>query len=571
MEQRYNIQFNRTPPAPHQVKAFQNFEQLLKDSENPHAPTKKKNKVVGMRSRTAYLTYFISSAAAVALLVFGWLQWQASTATPVFTDQQIGAYFAERPFILPPSTANVPDVKMASIEKTEEDQKIALDDGQVVVSRTTLFRDRGRAIQQPVQLHYRQMDEVADYFLAGLPLAYTEAGQNTQLDAAVVLDVYATAAGQPIPIAAGEQVEVQLNTRVYTDNEQADYALYRLDTVARRWEKVAAVGSTYQDIDWPQDWPSVQAYRQLEASYADKIRRASEASELLPPSAPQAPKKKLGNKPTIELDFLNGLALTEDSELKAEDLERLNSRGIWELLPETGQIDMRAFNVVWEQVRLRHLAGGDRYELTLINPQRQEKLIVQPILLDNTNYQAAMQRYEADLANYQAALAEYEEQTKQNNQLIIEERDLALADAKAAILQEVAQLPLEKQIKYQQQQVNFRFSISSWGLYAVARSLQELAPLTEVNYRGERNKPQSKQFVYVADKRYKTIYRSLKQGEKQSLPISKTTKIWLVDEQGDLYRSTSQQNNSALKTIQIEALGPLAPSASLVKQQLGLE
>lgn len=574
MEQRYNIQFNRTPPDAEQVKAHQNFEQLLQDFEQPPGrSTDKKPRLFAMRSRSAYLTYFVSSAAAVALLLFGWWQWQGSEVGAVLSDQEVAAYFAKQPFILPPSTANVPDVKMASMSETEKDQKIALEDGQLIVSRTALFRDRGRAIEQPVQLHYRQMDEVADYFLAGLPLAYTDAEKEIQLDAAVVLDVYATAAGQRWPIAAGEEVAVALNTYVYADSSQADYALYRLDTVARRWEKIAAVAGTYQAIAWPEDWTSVRAYRELEASYSDKIRQARTASKLSePPLPPQAPKKSVGKNPTIELDFLNGLALTPDSDVRPEDMERLNSRGIWELLPETGQIDMRAFNVVWEEVRLRHLAGGDRYELTLINPQRQERLLIQAILLDDANYQAAMQRYEAEMATYEAALAAYQEQSSPDSQALLAERDQALAAAAAAILREAAQLPVAEQAQYQRQRVNFRFSISSWGLYAVARSLQTLAPPREANYRNE-GKPsaQGQQMVYVADSRYKTIYRSLKQGEKQALPLSEATKVWLVDEQGGLYRSRIQQPEKQSRTIHIEAVGPLAPSATLVKQQLGLD
>lgn len=571
MEQRYNILFNRTPPKTEQVEAHQNFEQLLQRFDPPLNSTNKRNKVVGMRSRIPYLTYFISTAAAVALLFFGWLQWQANTTTS-FTDQELAAYFAKQPFVLPPSTANVPDLQTTAIEQTEEDQKLALDNGELVISRTALFRDRGRAIERPVQLHYRQMDEVADYFLAGLPLAFSEAEQPVQLDAAVVLDVYATAAGRHIPIATGQTVEVTLNTHVYADTSLGAYALYRLDTVARRWEKVAAVAATYQDIAWPQHWASVQAYRKLEANYADKIRQASGSTKLPPPTAPQPPRNSVGNNPTIELDFLNGLALTTDSDVRPEDMERLNSRGIWELLPETGQIDMRAFNVVWEQVRLRHLDSGDRYELTLINPERQEKLLVQPILLDNNNYQAAIQRYEAELAAYQDKLASYQEQTTPDSPQLIAERDEALAKAYTAILQEAAQLPLQEQTKYRQQQVDFRFSISNWGLYAVARSLHALAPLSQTEYHNESENTQSKLMIYVADSRYKTIYRSLKQGKKQALPLNETTKAWLVDEQGGLYRgANTSRADSPLKIIEIEAIGPLAPSVTLVKQQLGLE
>lgn len=567
MEQRYNIHFNRKEPDRDQLKGFQNFDQLLQSFESGTPPSLPKTRLIGMRSRYRYLTYVVGTAAAVLLLLFARGQWGRDTAIPAFPDT--ATYFASRPFILPPATANMPDVSAVTISHTAQSQTINLDNGTLVLSQSALFRDRGRAIEQPFQLHYRQLDEVVDYFLAGIPLTSLESGQLQQLDAAVMLEVAATEAGKLLPIAANEEVAVRLTTQVHAVASTPDYALYRLDTVQRKWEKIGAVTARFEPNQWPEDWESVQQYQRVVADYARQMSQLKASTTPLP-MKPQPPKRVVEHNPTIELDFLNGLALAAGSDVRPEDLERLNSRGIWELLPETGQIDLRAFNVIWEQVRLRRLDGSDRYELTLINPQRQEILLIQPILLNEANYQAALARYELAMKRYETALAASEKNGAQDSLGLVAERDQALAAAKQAIEAQLAQLPAAERRKYQVQKVHFSFAIASWGLYAVARTVEDLPANTLVDYLDEDKSSAKDRLLYVADSRYKTLYRSLQLPENQALPLCESCKIWSVDAQGQVAIASTSDEAGSTK-IRFRKIGPLASSAALVKQQLSLD
>ncbi len=567
MEQRYNIHFNRKEPSREQLKGLQDFDAVLKAYEAGTPISRPTTKVTAMRTRYRYLSYAIGSAAAVALLVFAWGQWNSGVAA--YSPQDTATYFTNRPFILPPATANVPDVEAVTIADEEQAQTIHLDDGTLVFARSTLFHDRGRAIEQPFQIHYRQLDEVIDYFLAGIPLSYLVGEQQQQLDAAVVLEVAATSAGSIIPIAAGQAVSVQLATEVYITDNIADYALYQLDTVLRQWEKVGPVSSQFEASQWPASWESVQQYQRVVADYAKRMEVLKATNPSLPPR-PQAPKRVVANNPTIELDFLNGLALAAGSDVHPQDLERLNSRGIWELLPETGQIDMRAFNVVWEQVRLRRLAGGDRYELTLINPGKEETLLIQPILLDEGNYQAALARYELALEQYVYALTASQENVAEDSASLVAERAQALLAAEQAIQAQLAQLPTAEQQKYHHRKAFFTFEIASWGMYAVARTLDDLPPAIPVAYLDEEKIAVKDQLVYVADPRYKTLYRSVRQPQNQVLPLGESSKIWSVDAQGQLSIGLASDEGSS-KKMRFQKVGALASSAALVKQQLSID
>jgi len=199
MEEQYDIRFNRPEPDSEQIAAHQDFDALMAAFEQDAG--EQSAVVVPMRTkRRSYLAY----AAAIAALIFAAYPVYRSWSAPNYPDE--ATYFAARPFLDPPATANAPDLLAEIIVDPSADQNIELAKGQLVFSSAVFQQDRGKAIDKPVELHYRQLDEVADYFMAGLPLQYKEADKNTQLDAAVVLDVHATAAGKPLDIAQGQSV-----------------------------------------------------------------------------------------------------------------------------------------------------------------------------------------------------------------------------------------------------------------------------------------------------------------------------------------------------------------------------
>ncbi|MEM9835778.1 MAG: hypothetical protein AAF828_04720 [Bacteroidota bacterium] len=573
MKERYNIQFNRPEPTSEEIKQFQDFDQLLKDfaAQDPEQRSgtvpsvtipDRSTKVISIWRKLT--PYGVAAAAVVAFLIWGLPL--LDTSNPVIDEQ---TYFASQPFINPPATANVPDLIAETVLDPEVDQEIPLDDGELVLSHTALFRDRASAIRRPVEVHYRQMDEVADYFLAGLPLAFEENGQLKQLDAAVVLDVYATAAGEPVSIDPSASVAVHLGTKIQLDQQLANYRLYRLDTVSRSWQDAGPVKMEVAEQNWPEEWPVVQQYRQLEKDYANRLRLAQAESNIQLPNRPEKPTREAGDNPTIELNFLDELALAAGSDVGPEDLDRLNSRGIWEMLPETGEIDLRAFNVIWEEVRLRRLGQNDRYELTLINPAKQEKLIIRPILLDDSNYRAAMERYRAELAEYEKAVAALEAESPVNIEQIESERDAALASAEADIQAYVQSLSPAEQTAFQQRRVDFRFEISNWGLYTVAKVVEDLPLMQEVSYLETVEGMISPQSIYLTDGKHKTLYRGLAQPQGSKLPIGATSSVWLVDEQGKLSIGDLKEQ-AETTTLAIRPIGPLPSSASLVKRKLGL-
>ncbi|MEL6356885.1 MAG: hypothetical protein AAFQ37_08160 [Bacteroidota bacterium] len=450
MPQKYNIRFNRPEPSSEEVNKHRNFDDLLNryhgETDKSHPTTR----VMPMRSRR-YLTYVIGAAAAIALLLIAYRGFQDAkqqkNANGVFVEDAT----QDPASLLPP---------LASFEIADpaNDQNISLMDGEMVISRTTLFRDRGRSIERPILIHYRQINEEVQAKLPGLLLDHVNTNTTLpNLDAAAVLEVFATAGGQPISMAPEALVPVELNAQIATSDlgHLTDYQLYRFDSLSQRWIAFGTIEAEAIDPGWPADWGVAQQYRNVEQDFAQRIADAQFDTPL--PPRPTPPQREIGDNPTLELDFLNELALAEGSDVNQSDLERLNQRGIWEILPETAAINENAFNVIWEQVRLRRLQN-DRYEMTLINPQKQERLIVRPILLDDGNYREAMYRYEVALATYNNIL-EGQQVAKAAIARLQAEREAALHQATLEVQDFIDAMPKAEQQRWKNRTATFRFSI----------------------------------------------------------------------------------------------------------------
>lgn len=573
MEDLYDIRFNRQEPSSEEIAAHQDFDALMAAFEEN--PERKTAVIVPMRAKRR--PYF-AVAAAIALLLAAYPVYQILTKSTLPDET---TFFAARPFVDPPATANIPDLIAEVVVNPETEQEIALDDGQLVLSSTALFRDRGKSIGKPVQVHYRQLDEVADYFMAGLPLNYKAEGNIAQLDAAVVLDIHATAAGKPVKIAAGESVAIELNTTINNDGE--DYRIYQLDTNSRQWIDAGPLNSKQiaQNNGWPEDMPEVKQYQEIEQRYDRQIAAAEQTarnnSQL--PERPTPPQRQAGKNPTLELDFLNQTSLADGSTVSPQDLGRINKGGIWELLPETGSVDVRAFNVEWNSVRLRELPN-EKYELTLINPQKEEKLIIRPIMLDDGDFFQAQQRYEAELEAYEAAIAAAagDQENDEVNKLKLEKEN-ALNELSKQIMANVEAMPLAEQQRLQQRRANFKFAISSWGIYAVAKQIKDLPQLSSVAFSSQPaiDDEQSAR-VYYTDGKHKTLYKGLVRKDNSRLPLDQdntSARIWIVNEQGELVIANVPQGtvpalNGNVKLNTSEAQ-PLPSSAALLRQKLILE
>ncbi|MEM8584910.1 MAG: hypothetical protein AAGF87_11600 [Bacteroidota bacterium] len=542
MEHNYDIRFNRAEPSSDQIAKHSDFEALLAQHQAQEP--------IRTAKRRRIKPYMWAAAAAVLLLVgaFTFLQ-SDSSDYPTTKD-----YFAAQPYVNPPAefAALPPYEALATKEAYIEEALLQNNEQRLLVSRMRLANEYGA---QPIEIHHRTMNDVADFFMAGIPLDYDSLGTQMQLDVTAIVDLYATAGGQRITLAEGSDYSMDLSTSISagSDGSLPMFFLYQLDTTNRRWEYLQEVpASEVAEINDPiEELPLVQDRQRLARDYAQRITELENRplSATLPP---QPPLQTAQGQPTLTLDFLNGMVLAEGSNVSSEELENLNGGSDWQITPESPAINENAFNVEWEQVRLRHLSE-DRYELTLINPAKEERLIVRPIWFDTDNLAQRQARYEADLAEYQSAneqaLLEKEEDLRELNR----QKEAALSAADRAIADYLASLSPEEQEALENRWVNFNLQLNELGTFAIARSFNPSIDTRPTRIESESGEPITGRPVFLTDGQTNSLYRTYL-GRQVDLPTTNFDRIWLVDEAGNIQLAKGLKQGEAVVT---KNLGPL--------------
>ena len=508
MEQRYDIRTKLTEPSSERVAEHRDFDALLErfHSEAPATAPVTPARVIRFRP---WLYPVLSTAAAVALLLVAYFAFYPRGDRPLDSVE----YFAEQPFVDPPDLVGspMPAYRVQTVANTEGGELVLPSGARLVVPEYAFAVDRGsEPVAGEVLIHYRELLDFVDFFQAGIPMEYGNADRLSYLDPAGIVDIYAEQNGQRLHLLPGRAMEVSFTSAVQTqpDGSLPQLAVYYLDESARRW--------VYQGLDRITDL-TTEADRIGEFSTVPEAVAQWEATNPAP-IPPVAPRATPGDNPTLQLDFLNDLALAPGSDIAPQELRAINESGIWEILPATGSVNANAFDITWEQVRLNRLGDG-KYELTLIHPQNELRLIVQPVL-SAAELQRARATYQSELVVYRADSADW----AQRLAAVRVDAAEALAAGKSSSIAEG-----------DKRTVRHHFLIDSLGIYTVAHTVQpELRPAL-LSLRDQSGRLVTGQPVYVVNSRGNTIFRYLAgDPSRPAIPATGDNLLWTVDEQGRL-------------------------------------
>ncbi|MEM6397299.1 MAG: hypothetical protein AAF741_13210 [Bacteroidota bacterium] len=546
MEHDYDIRFNQPEPDSKKIADYRDFEALLAQHQGEKSQAAK---------RLRFKPVYWAVAASLALLISAFFLLRQNTSSYPSSE----AYFASLPYINPPvdHAALPPHQVMSTQESYIEEALLQNNEQRLLVSRMRLANEYNA---QPVELHHRTMDDVADFFLSGIPLGYDSLGQQRQLDVTAIVDLFATAGGQRISLATDSDYDLEMSTTISagSDGSMPLFFLYQLDTTNRTWEYIADVpAQELEDIQDPaEELPLVQDRQRLARDYATRISEL-EDRPLNTSLPPQPPLQTAQGQPTLTLDFLNGMALAEGSNVSTEELEALNGGSDWQIAPESPAINTNAFNVEWQEVRLRHLSE-DRYELTLINPNKEERLIVRPIWFDLEKLAERQAKYENELAEYEASISGALEQRKTDLDELRRQRDAALDAADRAIASYLASLSEEEQAKLKARRVKFELELDELGTFAIARSFITQSPNRSLKVVDENGNTIEGKTLFSTDGNTNSIYRSFL-GNQVDIPSPDIKTLWLIDESGDLQIGTYEATKNRISTKRV---GPLTNDLS---------
>ncbi|MEZ4986863.1 MAG: hypothetical protein R2795_17800 [Saprospiraceae bacterium] len=524
MEKNYQFQFHHQEPDAKDIRQRMDFDALLEQYGEQQTQQKRS-------ARVRYLGYTISAiAAAVALLL---LAPGLFTARPLSPEE----WFGKQAFVQAPLPTLQETFQQQTIADAYKGGVIDYPSGsRMVIPASAFMNDRGKEVGGAITIHYRELHDYIDFFASGIPMAYDSAGIQRYLTAAAMVEVYAEQNGRRLTMTPGKAIQVELVSRVPVKDyfSLPEYYVYHLDTAARSWQYSSVDMMQFiEDESWTTEGAHSPQYRwqqgmaQLEIAYEQALQELQ--SDYPIPSAPLMPTQAHGDRPTLELDFLNGdIALDAGSELQASDLDFLHKGTIWEITPESPTVDPRAFSVTWQRVKLRR-RNNQQFELTLIHPSNQVTLWVEPVLT-GANYQRAVAAYAIAQAAYQAAV-----DTREN--LIAEKRNALqqqFAARKQALQQQLEQ-EMENRPGSLYRNVINRFIVNDFGVWSCAQPVAAPQTVTGVRYLDNEGNELPNMTAYVVNPSRNTVYRYL---ASSTAPVGiepgVDNLVWVVTPQGDI-------------------------------------
>ena len=544
MGKNYDIKTNPKRLTGNEVARYKDFDALLKKLQAPQP------RQVSIYRRMALIGGAIAAALAGIFLVFQFTQ-------QVDYYDQAQQHFAQQQFINPP----LEQVKAAFASFKVDGQNGGVYEypsgSKLIVPASAFIGKDGKPLSGEVTMHYREMHDFVDFFLAGIPMTYDSAGVNYNLESAGMIEIFAEQNGERVAMAPGKSIDVELISRVNVSPElevPPGYNIYKLDVANRNW--------IYQEIDRMQvldeadaqdldiNSPLYPAQKEL----AEKMQaiQVSEARELAAIEAsiplakePSKPLRANNNEYVFDLDF-NDLkkpgATGELAETQKElaELYQQYEKMLWQLSPNANISPERLQKEFGEvsSLSIRKLNSRD-YVLTLEKQDQQISVTIIPVL-SGSDYDKAMQDFNLDFAAWQQKTGE---------------REARLAAKKQALRQKIADMKKEAQDDFNQRiaelkasglhyaateevikkKVLNKFRATGFGIWNCDRPIPPDQVILAVTFKDENNRVFENTTGYLVDKSRNTVYRFLAtKGTPLSFNKNSENLLWLVTEDNKL-------------------------------------
>jgi hypothetical protein len=542
MKKNYDIRLNPKPLTSEQIARYKDFDSLL----NSFTAQPKQRPIV--RRLTMAVT-----AIAASLIGFIFL---FNYFTKDDYAQKQAAFFNSRPYISQPFEQVKPTFTSFSVNPNEGGVFKYPSGSQLTVPAAAFVNDKGETLNGEVTLHYREMHDFVDFFVAGIPMTYDSAGVNYNLESAGMIEIFAEQNGKRVNMAPGKAINVELISNVNTSPNSLTippgYNIYKLDPANRKW--------AYQDIDrmevisdapapvanLDEKSPFYPAQKTLaERMLAIQVSEAAVISKLektiAKPKEPVKPQRAASNDHVFNLDMDDVFPVKKDVVLTEEEkeLRQLYSKYakmLWQLSPQSSigpdQLQ-KEFGLV-TGLNIKKLNERD-YELTLEKKGESIKVVVNPVL-SGSDYDRALAEFNKEFETFQKLNAE---------------REAKLAAQKAAIAKQyeeekrLATLNFEQRVEELRKQghdyaanneiikkkVVNRFTASEFGVWNCDRPLPPEMLQLAASFVDQNGKPLTNLTAYLVDKSRNTVYQFLAENGAQ-LRFNKNTEnlLWLVTE-----------------------------------------
>lgn len=540
MEKKYEVKINPTPLSSDEIAQHRDFDALMKAYEANPAP-----ELAPVRSLWPYW----SAAAAMALLLIGALLYLSDKSNGPSYEIEAEAHFASMPFVNPPLPEILPEFQIFQLNANDGGIYEYESGSRLVVPSAAFETASGQLVEGEVQIRYREMHNFVDFYLAGIPMRYDSANVQYTLESAGMVEVYAEQNGQPLRMRPEKSIEVELVSEITTNSFEAPsgYNIYQLDTSARNWvysdvDRIQLVSSTpiMPDAEDPMYEELLRVKEQL-----DEIDSGQQAAlSRLEQSLPKPTRPQLHQPDQFVFDFdIEDLAQALPGDATAEQLSKLRTQyagTMWQLAPGSDATPESLQNA-WEDMKLKPLSEF-AFELTLIAPDEQVKVVIQPVLSGS--------KYEAAIASYQEANSRRELELERERNNLQQQGETKRRTLLETLEQSLRQQPANLASMEVRHKIVNRFEAKSLGIWNCDRPVLPAYQTALASFDANDQKTLDGLVVFLADRNRNTVTRFL---------ATEATPIRFLSEGDNIL--WAQQPNGQLAVIRPEAFREFARNA----------
>lgn len=228
------------------------------------------------------------------------------------------------------------------------------------------FRDSaGNKVNGNIEIRFRQYFDIADIFLAGIPMQYDSAGKSFHFETAGMFEISAWQNGQ----ALQTNPEALIHVAMVSTSADERFSSYYLDTAAKKWNYIATEKAV-----------------SLTPPAADSVN----VTPMVLPEAPVAPRLADRNKPSFAISF--------DA---AEFPELVAYKGVrFEVDESQTPYNKNDKKVAWEDVTIRRTKNQGQLSITFTSGEREVKYITYPVV-NEKDFPSAKAAWEKRNAEYE--------------------------------------------------------------------------------------------------------------------------------------------------------------------------
>lgn len=480
MSMKFNI--NRPPVSDDEIKQHQNFDNLLKQFKNESIAKAREDRSWWKNKKITYSATIAGLAVICTVTLYSILN---NTKPKKITKNEIKSTKKETKtenkttaFINAPNKALKPELKKYKIN-ADKGGDIIHNKSKITIPKNAFIDDKGITIKGEVEIEYREFHDAADIMLSGIPMLYDSANIKRNFESAGMFEINGVQNGVPLNVHPDKSLKISLASY----NNETKFNQYYLDTVAKKWmyigkDFISPVTKPEKNITISvsnESNPKIEALQNsINVTIPKKIDSVEKLCNNKRKALPIVYEPSKPNKATGRPNFVLDGNYDEFPELKS--FKNL----LFEVGEENKNYNKTFHEITWNEINVSEgPVKGKNYILTLKYRNKQEKLIVYPVL-EGQDLIAAEKIYSSKLKDYQTQLEKRnEKESKLINEFKAKQTEYIAQKVKAE-----AELKAEKEkvalrLKQQQevnlsenfngmnstQKVNRIFQVKNFGIY----------------------------------------------------------------------------------------------------------